>query len=109
MEDRMVFLYVTTSSKEEAVKLAQLLLEKNLCGCVNIYPGVYSMYWWKGKIESSEEAIMIIKTRESLISEVEKTLVENHSYTCPCIVRLHVDPIFKPFEEWLFEVTKGNN
>jgi len=106
MGDKMVFLYVTTSSIEEAKKIASALLEKRLCACVNIYPQVQSLYWWKGKIESSEEAIMIVKTRETLISEVEKVILENHSYTCPCIVKLLVEPVFKPFEQWLFEETK---
>lgn len=105
MKDRMTFLYVTTSSLEEAQKLAKLLLEKRLCACVNLYPQVRSLYWWEGKIDSSEETIMIVKTREALLPQVEKTILENHSYSCPCIVKIPVEPVFKPFEEWLFKET----
>ncbi len=101
----MVFLYVTTSSLDEAEKIAKALLEKRLCACVNLYPEVRSFFWWEGKIDSAKEAIMIVKTRESLISEVEKTIRENHSYTCPCIVKIQVEAVFKPFEEWLFKET----
>lgn len=107
MEKKMTFLYVTTSSQEEAKKIAQILLEKRLCGCVNIYPKVLSMYWWEGKIETSEEAILIVKTTENLIKEIEQTIIENHSYTCPCIVKIPVESVFKPFEKWLFEETKA--
>lgn len=105
MKDRMTFLYVTTSSLEEAKKLAKILLEKRLCACVNLYPQVKSLYWWEGKIDSSEETIMIVKTREALVFEVEKSILENHSYSCPCIVKIPVEPVFKPFEEWLFKET----
>lgn len=107
MQDKITFLYVTTSSLDEAQKIAQILMERRLCGCVNIYPKVLSMYWWEGKIETSEEAVMIVKTREGLVSEVEKSIVENHSYTCPCIVKIPVEAVFKPFEKWLLEETKA--
>ncbi|BAU23551.1 dihydroorotate dehydrogenase [Caldimicrobium thiodismutans] len=105
--EKIVFLYVTTFSPEEAEKIGKILLEKRLCACVNIYPGVRSHYWWKGKIDSSEEAIMMVKTRESLISEAERVIKENHSYTCPCIAKIPVEIIFKPFEEWLLKETEG--
>lgn len=105
--DKMVFLYVTSSSLDEAEKIARALLEKRLCACVNIYPEVRSFFWWEEKIDSAKEAVMIVKTRESLIPEVEKTIRENHSYTCPCIVKIPVSAVFKPFEEWLFKETEA--
>ncbi|MGC8872072.1 MAG: divalent-cation tolerance protein CutA [Caldimicrobium sp.] len=103
--EKIVFLYVTTSSPDEAEKIAKILLERRLCACVNIYSGVKSLYWWEGKIDSSSEAIMIVKTRESLIPQVEKTIKEHHSYNCPCIAKIPVEIIFKPFEEWLLKET----
>lgn len=105
--EEIVFLYVTTSSPDEAEKIARNLLEKRLCACVNIYSGVKSLYWWEGKIDSSGEAIMIVKTRKSLVPEAEKVIKENHSYTCPCIAKIPVEIIFKPFEEWLLKETKA--
>lgn len=104
--DKMVFLYVTTSSPEEAEKIGKALLERRLCACVNIYPDVRSYFWWEGKIDSAKEAILIVKTRESLVLETERVIKENHSYTCPCIVKIPVEAVFKPFEEWLFRETQ---
>ncbi|MCS7150685.1 MAG: divalent-cation tolerance protein CutA [Caldimicrobium sp.] len=104
--EQVVFLYVTTSSMEEAEKIGKILLERRLCACVNIYDGVKSHYWWQGKIESSTEAIMIVKTRETLLNEAERIIKENHSYTTPCIAKIPVEIIFKPFEEWLLKETK---
>lgn len=103
--EKMVFLYVTTSSVDEAEKIGKALLEKRLCACVNIYPEVRSFFWWEGRIDSAKESILVIKTRESLIPEAEKNILENHSYTCPCIVKIPVEAVFKPFEEWLFKET----
>ncbi|MCS7199920.1 MAG: divalent-cation tolerance protein CutA [Caldimicrobium sp.] len=106
-EERIVFLYVTTSSLEEAQKIGRILLERRLCACVNIYNGVQSMYWWQGKLESSQEAIMIVKTREGLVEEAERAIRDNHSYTCPCIAKIPVEIPFKAFEEWLIRETQG--
>lgn len=103
---RVVFLYVTLSSREEGEKIAKILLEKRLCACVNIYSGIKSLYWWEGKIEASEEAIMIVKTKENLVSEVTAEIKAHHSYTVPCIAKLDVEITFKPFEEWLLKETK---
>jgi len=103
--EKVVFLYVTTSGIDEAEKIARALLERRLCACVNIYPQVKSLYWWEEKIEDSQEAIMIVKTRESLVPEAERVIRENHSYTVPCIAKIPVKIVFKPFEEWLFKET----
>lgn len=105
-KDKPVFLYVTLASKEEGEKISKLLLEKRLCACVNIYSGIKSYYWWEGKIESSEEAVMIVKTKESLSEEATSLIKSNHSYSVPCVAKLEVEITFKPFEEWLFKETK---
>ena len=61
MKDKIVFLYVTCSSEEEAQKIGEALLKERLCACVNIYPQITSMYWWEEKIEKSVKKKMIKK------------------------------------------------
>ena len=56
---------VTASSKEEADKIAQGLLEDKLAACVNIIPGVESYFWWQDKIDRAKEALLVIKTKKS--------------------------------------------
>ncbi len=104
---KIVFLYITTSSLEEAEKIGKALLEKRLCACVNIYSGIRSFYWWEGRIESSQEAVMIVKTREDLAEKATSAIKELHSYSIPCVAKVQVDILFKPFEEWLIKETKG--
>lgn len=106
MKEKVVFLYVTSSSEEEAKKIAKILLENRLCACVNIFPQITSFYWWENKIEESTESIMIVKTRESLVSKVEETILQHHSYTIPCIMVFPAEGGFNLFIEWIFKETE---
>ena len=51
MKDKIVFLYVTCSSEEEAKKIGKALLKDRFCASINICPNISSIYWWEGKIE----------------------------------------------------------
>lgn len=73
----MSVVYVTASSSDEARRLATALLEKNVVACVNMLPGVESLYEWQGKLESSQEVMLMIKV---CLSERFKT----HIYFCIC-------------------------
>ncbi|QER41973.1 divalent-cation tolerance protein CutA [Thermodesulfobacterium sp. TA1] len=104
-KDKVIFVYITFPNSEEALKIGKLLLEKRLCGCINLLSNITSMYWWEGKIESSQEAVLIVKTRESLYSEVEKEVLKHHSYSCPCIAKIEVSEVTPCFLKWLFKET----
>ena len=84
-----VFL-VTAGSPEEAQKIAGLLLERRKVACVNILPGVSSSYWWKGKLESASESLLIIKSKASLSDEIVKLVKSVHSYQVPEIIALPI-------------------
>ena len=68
--ERAVFVYTTYPSLVEAERAGRALVEKRLCACVNILPGMVSHYWWNGAIERGEEVVMIIKTRALLTAKV---------------------------------------
>lgn len=93
-----VVVLVTASGREEAEKIAAALLEGRKAACVNIVPSVASRFWWKGKIDSAEETLLVIKTRETAVSDVIKTVKRNHIYTVPEIIVL---PIVGGSEEYL--------
>ena len=61
--ERAVFVYTTYPSIVEAEAAGRALVERRLCACVNILPGMVSLYWWQGAIERGDEVVMIIKTR----------------------------------------------
>jgi periplasmic divalent cation tolerance protein len=75
-----------------------LLVEERKAACVNIVPGVDSLFRWKGKIDSARESLLLVKTRASLFSEIISLVKETHSYEVPEIIAL---PIIGGSEEYL--------
>jgi len=85
-----VVVLVTVSSQAEAEKISSILLERRKAACVNIVPGVSSRFWWQGKIDSADEALLLIKTRSSAVPDVVELVKENHSYTVPEVIALPI-------------------
>jgi len=102
-----VLIYITAASEDEAGKIAHALIEERLAACVNVIPGMRSVYEWEGKVEKSLETVLIAKTRAGLFDKVEELVKELHSYTCPCIVALPVLAGSPDFLRWIDEQTEG--
>lgn len=100
-------IYITTPNKEEAERIGQALVEERLAACVNIYPEIRSIYWWQGKLESENEAVLVAKTVEALVDEVTRKVKELHPYECPCIIAFKVEEGYKPFLDWIKAETKA--
>jgi periplasmic divalent cation tolerance protein len=77
------------------------LLELHLAACINIVPGVQSIYRWQGSIESSAEVLLLIKTRATLIREVQATIAGLHSYDVPEFLVLSVAAGSEAYLAWL--------
>jgi len=77
--DRILGL-ITTSSEQEARNIAQLLVSERKAACVNIIPAVESLFWWKGKLESARESLLVVKTRASLFPQIVEMVKRVHSY-----------------------------
>jgi periplasmic divalent cation tolerance protein len=93
-----VVVLITAGSEEEAHKIAELLVDEKKAACVNIVPGVDSLFRWKGKIDSVRESLLLVKTRASLLSEIISLVKEVHSCQVPEIIAL---PIIGGSEEYL--------
>ncbi|MGV8118398.1 MAG: divalent-cation tolerance protein CutA [Candidatus Xenobiia bacterium LiM19] len=93
--------YVTCSTKEEARKVAMPLVEKRLAACVNTVPLVESLYWWEGKLETAEEVLLIIKTKEKILDSLILEVKKNHSYTVPEIVALPIVEGNRDYLQWI--------
>jgi len=88
-------------SKEEADKISQVVVEKRLAGCVQVFGPITSTYWWKGKIEKAEEWLCLIKSRTDLYEELESTIHQVHSYKVPEILTMIVTKGSKSYLNWL--------
>ena len=93
-----IVIFITTDSKEEAHKIASLLLSQRKAACINIVPKVDSLFWWQDKLDSAQESLLIVKTRASLLPEIIKLVKEAHSYEAPEIIAL---PIIGGNEDYL--------
>ena len=104
--ERAVFVYITYPSVVEAERAGRALVERRLCACVNILPGMISYYWWEGAVERGEEAVMIVKTRSSLAEHVSTAVKEMHSYTTPAILVIPLESVDKGYLAWLMTETE---
>lgn len=101
MGDHITVSYVTTPSKHLAQKLARALVEKRLAACINIIDGIESIYEWEGKVDTSNEALMVIKSTENKSEELTKFIEQNHEYDCPEVVNLRVTSGSKNYLDWI--------
>jgi len=103
-----VVILITTSTEEEAHKIAEQLLTKRKAACVNIVPKVDSSFWWQGKLDSAQESLLIIKTRASLLQEVINLVKKVHSYSVPEIIALPIVGGNQDYLKWIDDEVKGS-
>jgi periplasmic divalent cation tolerance protein len=99
MDIRLV--YMTAGSLAEARTIGRELVESGLAACVNILPGMQSIYRWEGKIEEATEVVMIAKTTAPRVPALTAKVKSLHSYDCPCVVSLKVEEGYQPFLDWI--------
>jgi periplasmic divalent cation tolerance protein len=94
---------VTAKDSVEAKQIGELLIKEKLAACVNVIPGVNSTYWWKGKIESSNEALLLLKTSREKLDDLIDRVKELHSYETPEVLALPVEKGSPDYLKWLEE------
>ena len=104
---QIIFAYITTKNKTEAKKIAKVLLKERLCACANIFDNMSSMYWWKNKIEETNETVLIAKTTKNIFSKLSARVKQLHSYDCPCILQIDVTGGDKEYINWLTAYLKS--
>ena len=98
-KQKLILVYITAKDSAEARKVAANLLKKRLIACANIFP-ISSMYWWKGKIKGSREAVLIGKTLHKHHASIQKEVKRIHSYSMPCIIKIGAEAN-REFFGWL--------
>jgi len=104
-----VLVYSTFPSLESAETAARFLVEQGLAACVNIIPGMTSIYRWQGAIHRDAETVMIIKTRRELADTVVEETRKRHPYTNPALVILGLEGGSADFLAWIADMTDGSN
>ena len=104
--DKPVLVYTTFPSTEAAESVGRALVEARLAACVNILPGMTSIYRWEGAIARDSEAVMIIKTRGALASAVMEAVKSRHPYANPALVVLPIVDGSAEYLSWLNSETQ---
>lgn len=102
-----VIVLTTVGADFDARGLARSLVESRLVACVNIVERVTSVYLWEGKTMEEGEQLLVIKTSESRLAELQAALFERHPYSVPEFVVLAIDEIRGPYREWLLGAVGG--
>ena len=92
---------VTCPTPASARRIARALLSKRLVACVNILPGVDSWFWWKGTIDHSKEALLILKTVADKFEAVRRSVLAQHPYQVPEVLAVASSHGYGPYLEWV--------
>lgn len=101
MKIQHIVILITAKDKKEAEKISRGLLEAKLIACANIVDGVRSLFRWQGKIDSSKEVLLILKTKKNLFRKVAAKVKSLHSYQTPEIIALPVIIGSEEYLKWL--------
>jgi periplasmic divalent cation tolerance protein len=101
MTNPVKLLYVTCQNVDEARRIGRQLIAERLAGCINIFPTIESIYKWDAAVETTLEAVMIVKTSEHLTEVCSLKIRELHSYKTPCVLMIPVENTDDDYIRWL--------
>jgi periplasmic divalent cation tolerance protein len=97
----LCLVYVTASDIEMARKIGESLVNARLAACVNIIPGMRSIYRWENEVCEDSEVVIIAKTRRERLDEITATVTKIHNYDCPCVVAVPIEAGHQAFLNWI--------
>ncbi len=97
---------VTAPSQEKAAELAHALVGEKLAACVNIVPGLRSIYRWEGAVEDAAEVLMLCKTTADRFDALHQRVLALHPYQVPEVVKLDVSAGHLPYLDWVRDSTR---
>lgn len=100
MNDVLLVL-TTVASEQQAICIAEELMQQELCACVNILPTMRTIYRFKGRVFDDEENLLIIKTTDDLYDDVVTVICQMHTYEVPEIAGIRVDQVQSNFLNWV--------
>jgi periplasmic divalent cation tolerance protein len=105
VSERVVVLS-TVATSADADRIAGALVERRLAACVNVVPGVVSVYRWKGAVQREGELLLVVKTRSEKLEALKEALTELHPYDVPELLALPVADGLAPYLAWLDDAVR---
>lgn len=101
MHPNYQIIFCTCPDQQSATKLAHLLINQNLAACVNLLPGLTSVYRWQNTIETADEHLLLIKTRADFYPSIAELIKCHHPYELPEIIAVIVDNGAPDYLQWI--------
>lgn len=98
--------YVTTPNDDSAKKIARALVTQQLAACVNIVPGIQSIYQWEGRVNEDSEYLLMIKTASAKVDAVSQFVRENHPYSVAEVISVKIENGNPPYLSWIEQSMK---
>lgn len=103
----MALIYCPCPDIAAAKRLGSELLDRRLAGCINLLPGMVSLYDWEGVREEAAEVVLIAKTRLDLADAARELLEAAHPYDVPAVLTLRLEAVNASYRDWLLEQMAG--
>jgi len=101
------FVYITAKDQDEALRIGRVLVAERLAACANVIENMTSLYWWEDAVQENREAVLIAKTKQSLVNAVIERVQSLHSYDCPCIVAWPIEQGNEEYLNWIDQETRS--
>lgn len=101
-----IVILITVPNADEANIIGKILVERRLVACANIIPKIKSIFRWEGRIQESDEALIVAKSKLNLMEEIQEAVKEKHSYDVPEIIALPVKSGLPRYFKWIDESVK---
>ena len=105
MPEEYIIVYCTVPDRVVADRIIERVIAEKLTPCVNIIPGLFSVYRWKGEIRRESELLLMMKTRRNLFGTLSAAIKETHSYEVPEIIAVPLSAGYTPYLSWIDENT----
>ena len=96
-----LIVFCTCPDRDTGERLARAAVKKRLAACVNMVPGVVSVYEWEGEVEREEEVLLVAKTKQEAFSTLETLWEKMHPYELPEIIAVRVEDGSEPYLQWI--------
>ncbi|HLT30472.1 MAG TPA: divalent-cation tolerance protein CutA [Myxococcaceae bacterium] len=97
----VVVLLCTVPNEEIGRGIAHAVVKERLAGCVNLVPGLTSIYRWEGAVQEDAEVLMVLKTRPERVERLTQSLIELHPYDVPEVLTLPTTGGHEPYLAWI--------
>ena len=105
--DRVMVVLTTVGNEDDAARLATALVERRVAACVNVLPGVRSIYRWQGAVQDDRELLLLVKTTRARLDDASAAIAELHPYEVPEIVALEAASVAGAYAAWLADCVRA--